>query len=103
MGIYEKHIFVCINERTDGRKSCGHDVGMALVEKFKKLQSETKLNFKIRAQKAGCFDTCGFGPMVVVYPEGVFYKNVSLNDVDDIFESHIKNNQVVERLVLNKI
>lgn len=100
--IYEKHIFVCINERSDGRKSCGLEVGMALIEKFKKLQNEAKLPLKIRAQKAGCFDTCGFGPMVIIYPEGIFYKNVSIDDVDEIFESHVKNNKIVARLVLNK-
>lgn len=100
MGIYQKHIFVCINERNDGRKSCGHNIGMALIERFKFLQAEAKLDIKIRAQKAGCFDTCGFGPMVVVYPEGTFYKNVTLLDVDVIFESHIKNNKVVENLAM---
>ncbi len=103
MEIYQKHIFVCINERTDGRKSCGHDTGMAIVERFKSLQAEAKLAIKIRAQKAGCFDTCGFGPVVVVYPEGIFYKNVTLADVDTIFESHIKNNQIVQNLVINKL
>jgi (2Fe-2S) ferredoxin len=55
----------------------------------------------VRAQKAGCFDVCAFGPAVVVYPEGVFYGNVQLSDVNEIFEEHIVNNRPVERLKLN--
>ncbi len=95
---YKKHIFVCINERLDGRASCGEKTGMELVDEFKKLITENNLNTEVRAQKAGCFDTCGFGPAVVVYPEGVFYGKVQLEDVAEIIQSHILNDVPVARL-----
>lgn len=100
---YQKHIFVCINEREAGspRKSCGEATGMAIAQRFKELIKEHKLRTKVRAQRTSCFDFCEHGPIMVVYPEGIFYKNVSLNDVEEIFESHILNNNPVERLVLN--
>ena len=98
---YQKHIFVCINERTDGKKSCGELVGMELVNAFKEMITKDNLNTEVRAQKAGCFDICAFGPALVVYPEGVFYGNLKLEDVKEIYESHIKNNIIVERLKLN--
>lgn len=98
---YKKHIFVCINERTDGRKSCGEAHGMALVNAFKERINRDRLNAEVRAQKAGCFDICEFGPALVVYPEGVFYGNVSVDDVEEIYQSHVKNNKPVERLKLN--
>lgn len=97
---YKKHVFICINEREDGKKSCGEATGMALVNAFKDLVKTHKLNTEIRAQRAGCFDVCNFGPAVVVYPEGIFYGNVQLNDVPEIFEEHILNNRPVERLIL---
>jgi (2Fe-2S) ferredoxin len=50
--------------------------------------------------KAGCLDRCAGGPVAVVYPEGVWYTVIDNNDVDDIVESHLKNGQVVERLVI---
>lgn len=98
---YKKHIFVCTNERTDGRKSCGHEHGMLLVDELKKRISADKLNAEVRAQKAGCFDICPLGPALVVYPEGVFYKNVEVSDIAEIYESHIKNNTIVERLKID--
>jgi (2Fe-2S) ferredoxin len=97
---YKKHIFICINEKAEGKKCCGEKNGMELVEAFKNLVKENKLNTDVRAQKAGCFDVCSFGPAVVVYPEGIFYGNVQLSDVNEIFDEHIKNNRPVERLIL---
>ena len=52
-------------------------------------------------EAAGCLDTCGLGPSVVVYPEGIHYGNVQLDDVPEIVESHLANNVPVERLQLN--
>lgn len=95
---YKHHIFVCTNERLDGKPSCGAEKGMALVEEFKKLIIENDLKTEVRAQKAGCFDTCGFGPAVTIYPEGVFYGKVQLEDVAEIINSHIINNVHVTRL-----
>ncbi len=97
---YKKHIFVCTNERTDGRKSCGEKHGMELVNAFKELIKEKKINAEVRAQRAGCFDVCSCGPAIVVYPEGIFYGNVQVQDVAEIFEEHILNNKPVERLKL---
>lgn len=98
---YKKHIFICTNERTDGRACCGEGRGMELVNAFKELVKKNKLNTEIRAQRAGCFDVCSFGPAVVVYPEGIFYGHVELTDVQEIFDEHILNDRPVERLKLN--
>jgi len=103
--IYDKHIFICVNQRAAGapRKSCGEAHGMEIVEAFKKKLKEKNLPIKLRAQKSGCLDICDFGQTLVIYPEGVFYVGVSLNDVDEIIEEHIVNNRVVERLKLENV
>ena len=49
--------------------------------------------------KAGCLDRCAAGPVAVVYPEGTWYSYVDASDIDEIVESHLKNGQVVERLL----
>ena len=100
--IYDKHIFICINQRTEGaeRRSCGEAHGMEIVDAFKKKLKERQLTIKVRAQKAGCLDICDFGQTVVVYPEGVFYVGVEVSDVDEIIQEHIINNKLVERLLL---
>jgi (2Fe-2S) ferredoxin len=54
---------------------------------------------EVRVNKAGCLDRCAGGPVAVVYPEGVWYSYVDTTDIDEIVESHLKNGQVVQRLV----
>ena len=99
---YVKHLFICTNQRPENapRPSCGEQHGLALVAAFKKAIKDKQLNIPIRAQRAGCLDLCEQGPTVVVYPEGVFYGNVQLEDVEEIVEEHIVNGKPLERLRL---
>jgi (2Fe-2S) ferredoxin len=53
---------------------------------------------KSRINRAGCFDRCSEGPVIVVYPEAVWYTYVDQEDIDEIIESHLVNGKVVERL-----
>jgi (2Fe-2S) ferredoxin len=103
--IYDKHIFICTNQRAAGaqRKSCGEAHGMEIVDAFKKKLKELNLPIKLRAQKSGCLDICDFGQTLVVYPEGIFYVGVELSDVDEIIHEHIINDRIVERLRLENL
>lgn len=98
--IYNKHIFICTNQRAAGatRRSCGESHGMEIVDAFKKKLKEKNIPFPVRAQKAGCLDICDFGQTIAVYPDGIFYVGVELSDVDEIIDEHILNDRVVERL-----
>ena|ERR1700744_915396 len=99
--LFEKHIFVCTNERTNSEKrSCGEQHGLALTAAFKKAIKDKNLDMPIRAQRAGCLGVCDFGPTVAVYPEGTFYVNVQLSDVEEIVQQHIIENKPVQRLLL---
>jgi len=96
---YQKHLFICTNQRADvTKKSCGTEHGEALVARFKELIKDNNLQIELRAQKTACLDACKQGPSLVVYPDAVWYGNVQLSDVDEIFEQHLVNNQPVERL-----
>ena len=53
---------------------------------------------KTRINQAGCLDRCELGPVLVVYPEGVWYTYVDRSDIDEIIEQHLQQGQVVERL-----
>lgn len=99
---YKKHIFVCTNQRPEGaRVCCGEQHGLALTAAFKKAVKDNGLLATVRAQRAGCLETCELGPSVVVYPEGVFYGRVQLSDVEEIVREHIMNDRIVERLALD--
>ncbi len=100
--LYKKHVFICTNQRSEGaRVCCGEQRGLELVAAFKKQIKDKGLNTEIRAQRAGCMDTCELGPSVVVYPEGVFYGHVSLDDVNEIVTEHLENDRIVGRLVMD--
>ncbi len=98
---FQRHIFFCTNERQNGESCCAqHD---ALVA-FERCKSQVKAAGlagpgQVRVNKAGCLDRCAAGPVAVVYPEGVWYSYVDASDIDEIVESHLKNGQVVERLL----
>lgn len=52
----------------------------------------------VRINSAGCLNRCGEGPVLVVYPEGVWYSYRNRADLDEIIASHLQGGQVVERL-----
>lgn len=99
---FEKHIFICTNQRKDGeRKSCGEACGMDLVKAFKKSMKDKGMQGRMRVQRAGCLDACDFGPSMVVYPEGIFYGGVKESDVEQIVNEHLINNEPVQRLIID--
>ena len=55
---------------------------------------------KVRINRSGCLDRCELGPVMVVYPQAVWYTFVDNDDIDEIIESHLLNDKVVERLLL---
>lgn len=100
--IYKKHVFVCTNQRPEGaRKCCGEEAGMGIVKEFKQQMKDRGLSGEMRAQRAGCFDLCDHGPVVAVYPDGIFYKNVSKELVGDIIERTLLKDEVIEELKID--
>ena len=104
MSKYDKHIFICVNERPDNsqRGSCAKCGGLDIRMRFVQLINEYGLKGVVRANKSGCLDVCELGPVVVIYPDAVWYTNVKLDDVDEIFQSNIINNVAVNRLAADK-
>lgn len=98
---YEKHIFICINERDENnpKGDCSRCGGKDIRLKFVQLINQHKLKGKVRANKSGCLDACEMGAAIVVYPGNIWYTRVTVNDVDEIFETSILKNEAVERLV----
>ncbi|MFZ1945084.1 MAG: (2Fe-2S) ferredoxin domain-containing protein [Acidobacteriaceae bacterium] len=102
MAKYQRHVFVCINQREPGspRPSCNADGKSQLQARFKQAVDAAGLKGSVRVNKAGCLDQCEHGPTVVVYPEAVWYGHVAEADVDEIVASHLLAGCPVERLRL---
>jgi (2Fe-2S) ferredoxin len=99
---FEKHIFICTNQRPEGhaKGSCNPTGGAELHHAFKAGLAKRGLKGKVRANKAGCLDQCEHGPTVVVYPQAIWYGRVTVEDVDEIIDQHIARDTIVERLVI---
>jgi (2Fe-2S) ferredoxin len=97
---FEKHIFICTNQKEPGKACCGQERGMELVKEFKRQLTERGLKGTVRAQRSGCLDACEFGPSMVIYPEGTYYGHVKPEDITRIIDEHVMNNRVIEELEL---
>ena len=100
MSFYKHHVFFCLNRREDGSPCCCDHGAEDLFEYAKKQAKKLGLHGKGRSRinRAGCMDRCGEGPVLVVYPEGVWYTFIDQADIDEILQSHLKEGRVVERL-----
>lgn len=98
---YQRHIFFCLNERSNGEACCAQHDATAAFERCKSQVKAAGLAGpgQVRVNKAGCLDRCAAGPVAVVYPEAVWYSYVDASDIDEIVESHLKNGKVVQRLL----
>jgi len=77
-----------------------HATGSIPVKEALVQEVETRgLNNKMQVIETGCNGFCAMGPILVVYPEGVFYQKLSAADVPELVEQHLINGKVVERLL----
>ncbi len=68
--------------------------------KFQEAVDDHDLTDEVLVTNCGCFGLCSKAPVVAVYPEGVFYGNVTDDDVEEIVESHLEGGKIVERLAV---
>lgn len=99
---YQKHLFLCVNQRPEGKACCAnHDAaGACSYAKMQVKQLGLAGPGKIRVSNSGCMGRCEEGPVAVVYPEGHWYTYKDLADIDEIIEQDLINGKKVERLAL---
>ncbi len=104
MATFERHVFVCTNQRDDGnpRGSCNADGKAELHKLLNQAMGAAGLKTTVRVNKAGCLDQCEHGPTMVVYPEAVWYGGVGAEDIAEIVQSHLVEGRPVERLRLRE-
>ena len=100
MSYYSRHVFFCLNQREDGGPCCTNHDAEAMFDHMKSRCKKMGLwgKGKLRVNRAGCFDRCAEGPVLVVYPEAVWYTFFDQEDIDEIIDSHLKQGKIVERL-----
>ncbi len=103
MAYFKYHIFFCTNRREDGSACCANADAQAMRDFAKQRTKALGIAGRegcVRVNSAGCLNRCGEGPVAVVYPDGVWYRYASRDDVNEIVEEHLLHGRVVERLKL---
>lgn len=87
---FKKHVFVCT--------SCEGCPGFGLLKELRQALKRHGLKEEMRVQGTGCFDACDYEDSVVaVYPDGVWYGKVAVEDVEEIVQSHLVEGVPLER------
>ncbi len=97
------HIFVCTSSRPTGQQKgfCHTKAGLEVMERLMEEIDDRDLGAEVFVTNTGCFGICEKGPILVVYPENVWYGAVTPDDVDEILDEQIERGHVVERLALS--
>ena len=104
MSYFKHHVFFCTNQRKDGSQCC-QDFGATEARAYLKQrckEAEIHGPGKVRINASGCLDRCHLGPVLVIYPQETWYTYVDQEDLDEIFERHLLEGNVVNRLLLPK-
>ena len=89
------HVLVC------GGTGCTSSGSPKIQDAFHQEIEKNGLAEEVKVVQTGCFGLCALGPVVIVYPDGTFYSNVTVDDVAEIVSEHLLKGRVVERLVYN--
>ena len=98
---YDRHVFVCTNERPAGHpRGCCSGKGSVRLRDYMKARAKELGLAGVRINSAGCLDRCELGPTMVIYPEGVWYRCATREDVDRVLEAHVRDGGRVADLML---
>ena len=99
---YRAHVFFCTHRRAEEyqRRGCGHFDAEAMAKALKAVVKDRGLSKNVRVNMAGCLHRCRHEPVLVIYPEGVWYNFATEADLLEILDTHIVGGGRVTRLLL---
>ncbi len=93
MDIFRSHVLVC------GGTGCTSSGSQKVIKAFEKHLKDKGIEKEVKVVQTGCHGLCELGPVIIVYPEGVFYSRVQEEDVEEIVSEHLLKGRIVKRLV----
>lgn len=96
MEIFRNHVLVC------GGGGCISSGCLEIKSALEQELARWKIEDEIKVVVTGCMGPCSLGPMMIIYPEGTFYKKLTVDDVKEIVEQHLYLGSVVEHLLLEE-
>lgn len=99
---YRHHVFCCVNERPPGHpRGCCMEKGAVRLRNYMKARAKELGLSAVRINASGCLDRCELGPTMVIYPEGVWYRCRTTEDVDEVLRVHLVEGGRVSHLMLH--
>ncbi len=95
------HMFVCTQQKPEGVTSCPASGSFAVLEALDRQIQGSELKGNVQLTTCGCMGLCDEGPIMVVYPAGVWYRRVKPSDVPEIVAAHLHGDKTVNRLLWN--
>jgi (2Fe-2S) ferredoxin len=87
---YRRQIFVCTNDAKGEKASCGDQKGEDVFRQLREIAKAKKLHPEVRVAQAKCLGQCQLGVNIMIYPENIWLKQVSAQDVPAIAEKYIR-------------
>ena len=96
---FHQHVFVCTQGKPEGAASCPNHGSLRVLQALERELDSQGLDHQVQVTACGCLGLCESGPVVIIYPEGIWYRRVKEEDVAEIVGSHLRAGNVVSRLV----
>ncbi|MEQ8202971.1 MAG: NADH-quinone oxidoreductase subunit F, partial [Smithellaceae bacterium] len=93
MKVFRSHLLIC------GGTGCQSSGSLAVKKALLAEIDKRSLAGEIKVVETGCNGFCALGPIMVVYPEGIIYVSIQVNDIPELVEEHLVKGRVVERLL----
>ena len=81
----QKHIFLCSDQSKP--KCCTHEEGLKSWEYLKRRVLELGLANQLRRTKANCLQICKKGPVMVIYPDGIWHDQCTPEKIESILQA----------------
>jgi (2Fe-2S) ferredoxin/predicted O-methyltransferase YrrM len=95
------HLFVCTQQKPEGVPSCPANGSIAFLNELDREIQACGFGGDVQVTTCGCMGLCEEGPVMVVYPEGVWYRRVQASDIPEIVGQHLLEGKPVDRLIWN--
>jgi len=95
---FRHHVFVCTQEKPEGVPCCPANGSWGILQVLESELGAQGLDNEVQVSTCGCLGLCDDGPMMIVYPEGTWYRKVKAEDVREIVSAHLESGKVVGRL-----
>src|SRR5271166_3684265 len=98
---FRHHVFVCTQQKPEGVTCCPAGGSTSILGALHGELDKQGLSNDVQVTTCGCLGLCDDGPIMIVYPEGTWYRKVTPADVPEVVSSHLRAGKVVSRLAWN--